>query len=1152
DISDLSALAQVGAYDVAHEAMDVDVSGQYAFIADGYIGLRAVEAVVEIEPQLVGTAATQGNAEDVAVKDNLAYLAAGESGVRVLDVSDPRLIREIGFYDTPGQALAVTIAGDFILVADGNEGLHVLFLSNPDPANLRLEEISSLEVPGRADGVAASGTHIYVAAGDAGLIVVDFSDPSAPTQVGVESAAGNAVGVAAFGDYAYVAAGGDGLRVVDVSDPTRPAVVGTYDTPGDARAVTVASAGDRLYAYVADGSAGLRVVDVTDPRQPIEVGFNDQPDFVQDVVVAGDLDYLASRQDGLWILDVSDRSNPQELGFYDTPGEAHGLFLAGDLVYVAAYDRGLRVINVAVPQVPVEVGFYDAPKIVQHVAVEGDYAYLTDGQRGLRIVDISTPRQPREIGFNDQLGGTQGLAVRQNLAYVTNRVGLEVVDVNDPSDPARLGSIATSGDAVGVALEGNYAFIADGGQGLSIVDIGNPAELKLVGVFNTPGYAWNVSVAGNYAYIADGDAGLYIVNISDPADPQTTSVLADLTDARGVLTISNFLFLADGVNGLKVVDIDKPAAPELIGSLDTPGTALAVASSGVYVFIADGPEGVEVAYVINPAQPVQVGSFVTEGGSLEIAVEPGPVEEGQPGHFYIYAAAGEHGLQVLNAEKSAVIVGKGIYESPGNASLRQVVSAFLGALTGQGVSRKALRTAFQMVVDFGVIGFLGLFVWLAFFSQFVLPLKHLSERMNAFNRLVLYLFGGHGPAIRIEDGVVRERPGESERHGPGVALLDTTSAAMLRSKTAFTRTAGPGVVFTAANEFVHQEAMDLYVQVRPIPALGPTQKPTPQGTWEPESPFEPRQADESEEEYQIRQDRRRDTSGWTRDGVEVVPNILAIFKLISKKGQGFTQFGYNPESVRLAITREGVVPEALRHVRWFELPAYLAVDLWREYLGKFTLNELFDPDTAQEKGLAVEQEVEVDTPSANSDATWAQRGETGLEIIKRMVRARLTQSAVEELDSVGKPAGNQLPSREYEILNAMGIQALGASISNLQFPPVIEDQLVQQWLSTWLKRAQEERQSIEQQRSYAVHEGKNLALKEYAGQVKRHLEARLLDPTGKCKADRRAVPELASMLAMLLEGTQDLVVRDTRIHRFLEEEEKALMDMIDWVRRNGA
>ncbi|MEJ2354064.1 MAG: hypothetical protein P8Y03_30175, partial [Anaerolineales bacterium] len=462
-------------------------------------------------------------------------------------------------------------------------------------------------------------------------------------------------------------------------------------------------------------------------------------------------------------------------------------------------------------------------------------------------------------------GSTQGLAVRDNFAYVTNRAGLQVVDVSDPSAPTRLGEIDTPGEAVGVALEGNYAYIADGGQGLSIVDISDPANLKPVAVFNTPGVAWNVAVAGDYVYIADGDAGLYIVNISDPAAPQTTSVLADLSDARDVITISGFLFVADGVNGLQVVDVNKPAAPQVIGSLDTPGTALALASSGVYVFIADGSEGVVVAYVINPAQPALVGAFATQGGSLDIAVEAGPAKEGQPGNFYIFAADGEYGLQVMNAEKSAAFVGKGIYESPGTAPLRDLLSAGLGILTGQSRSLppKVVRTLIQIIIDFGLIGFVGLFVWLAFFSQFVLPLKHLSERIKAFDRLTTYLFGGYGPAIRIEDGEVLERPGESERHGPGVALLDTTSAAMLRSKTAFSRTAGPGVVFTEANEFVHQEAVDLYRQIQPIPPLGPTQRRNRRGIWEYENPFETRREDESEDDYQSRQGRRKDTSGWT-------------------------------------------------------------------------------------------------------------------------------------------------------------------------------------------------------------------------------------------------------------------------------------------------
>ncbi|HEY5572918.1 MAG TPA: hypothetical protein VIK64_07880, partial [Anaerolineales bacterium] len=545
-----------------------------------------------------------------------------------------------------------------------------------------------------------------------------------------------------------------------------------------------------------------------------------------------------------------------------------------------------------------------------------------------------------------------------------------------------------------------------------------------------------------------------------------------------------------------------------------------------------------VAYVINPANPVIAGASAVDGEILDVAVEPVEPQPGQPASFYVFAAGGERGLQVMSAVKSSLPAEVGIYESPGTAPIGEVIRAGFGLLTGesQGVSGKAIRSAIVVAFDFLVLGALGLLFWLAFFAQFVLPLKSLSERLQAANRLFHYLMGSHGPAIRIENGKIKERPGESQKSGPGVILLDSASAAMLRSKTAFTRPIGPGVFFTSPREFVHREAIDLHRQVRPRPPLGPLGD---------ENPFSSHEEGETEEEYQRRQARRMQTSAWTRDGVEVVPKILSVFKLRGEKGQGYTHFGYDAEAIRLGITREGVVPEELSHVRWYELPAYLAVDLWREYLGKFTLNELFDADTGEKKGV-------IEVGEAGLATTWARRGETGLEIIKRLVRARLTAPKVEELDAVGRLTRVLQTSREYRILSETGIHVFAASINNLQFPPAIENQLVQQWLSTWLQRAQRERDYVERRRGYAIHQGKEIALKEYAAQVKHLMEENLLDAQGRCIYDRRVTPALDEMLRLLLEGTQDLIIRDTQLHRFLENEENAVAEMIARVRGQGA
>jgi hypothetical protein len=57
-------------------------------------------------PREVGAYDTPGSAVDVAVSGSYAYVADGGAGLRVIDVSNPSSPREVGFYDTPGWALA--------------------------------------------------------------------------------------------------------------------------------------------------------------------------------------------------------------------------------------------------------------------------------------------------------------------------------------------------------------------------------------------------------------------------------------------------------------------------------------------------------------------------------------------------------------------------------------------------------------------------------------------------------------------------------------------------------------------------------------------------------------------------------------------------------------------------------------------------------------------------------------------------------------------------------------------------------------------------------------------------------------------------------------------------------------------------------------
>ncbi|GAB4415622.1 MAG: hypothetical protein Kow002_00850 [Anaerolineales bacterium] len=511
-----------------------------------------------------------------------------------------------------------------------------------------------------------------------------------------------------------------------------------------------------------------------------------------------------------------------------------------------------------------------------------------------------------------------------------------------------------------------------------------------------------------------------------------------------------------------------------------------------------------------------------------------------------------------------------------------------------------------LIVNFGSVLLdmvwlgVGLFLWLAFFAQFVLPVSTLEQRRKIIDRLIAYLFGGHGPAIFIRDGRLVASKGEKKKKGPGVLWLDSASAAVTRTATSFKQTLGPGVHFTEKDETIANNPVDLHKQAQRV------------GPRESEDPFAPQKETQSDEEYKAIQDRREQVRAWTRDGIEVVPNISVVFKIDADPVQGDhlpgSRFGYidteNQEDnpVFKAIAGEGVNPdlpgEASRHrVSWNQLPALIAVDLWREYLGKFTLKELFEtreivaasplksdifaeatramrkPVTpsknafekvlvgmlheinhflalradkcefkkTDEKTVSVASDVkkpETEPPEEKKDEK-----ETALQTIARMVKARMTEESVLKLDDSGLPTSGHgtMNSPEYAFLKSRGIRVLSVSISNLRFAPDIEKQLVDGFKTTWMLDAVREKEQIERKRGFVEVSGQVDAVEKYARSISAHLIED--DPDTQVQKDA---------LKKLLLRTRDELIKNDRLHRRASMEREELEEIIQWVERNGS
>ncbi|NCQ76618.1 MAG: hypothetical protein GPI98_24790, partial [Microcystis aeruginosa W13-13] len=169
-------------------------------------------------PTLKGNYDTSGSAYDVQIVGNYAYVADEYSGLQIIDISNPVAPTLKGNYNTSGSAFGVQIVGNYAYVADWGSGLQIIDISNPAAPTLK----GNYDTSGLSYGVQVVGNYAYVADWTSGLQIIDISNPATPTFKGNYDTSGYAFGVQVVGNYAYVADYEGGLQILDVSDFTNP------------------------------------------------------------------------------------------------------------------------------------------------------------------------------------------------------------------------------------------------------------------------------------------------------------------------------------------------------------------------------------------------------------------------------------------------------------------------------------------------------------------------------------------------------------------------------------------------------------------------------------------------------------------------------------------------------------------------------------------------------------------------------------------------------------------------------------------------------------------------------------------------------------------------------------------------------------------
>jgi len=179
DVSDAGNPRKLSSLFMFMPAEAIEVSGDYAFIANGILGLAVVDVSDLANPHVVAYEALMGYARDIEVRDGLAFVATGVFGVHMVDISDVENPQWIDTVCPKDVVTGIKAYGSLLLVNGLVKGLSIY-----DAADIEnVVKLSSFKPGRKVEAMSALYDRIHLDEGKHGVEVVDITDPAAPVRV---------------------------------------------------------------------------------------------------------------------------------------------------------------------------------------------------------------------------------------------------------------------------------------------------------------------------------------------------------------------------------------------------------------------------------------------------------------------------------------------------------------------------------------------------------------------------------------------------------------------------------------------------------------------------------------------------------------------------------------------------------------------------------------------------------------------------------------------------------------------------------------------------------------------------------------------------------------------------------------------------------
>ncbi|MBN1904504.1 MAG: hypothetical protein JW927_05340 [Deltaproteobacteria bacterium] len=346
--------------------VNVSIFGNYAYIT-GQQALMVFGISNPEEVQVTESIDTPGSAGNTVISGDYAYVADGYSGLQIINISNPLDLQIAGSSLTSDLAYDVSVSGDTAYVFDRNYSkLQMVDISNP--TNPQLGEsinLSSIAYPasGSNGSITAKNNYLYIGRSNyspqrGSLNIIDINNPLSPVIVGSLEIdiisyvskiiiSGNYTIISGYkyvdSNYVYT------LCVINISNPASPQPIGSIVTPYYMYDITVS--GNYIYTV----GTGFQTIDISNPSNPIMVGTVPTTLNAKGIVVSGNYAYVSVFGKGLYMIDINDPANPVLIGSVDTPGLANDVFISGGYGFISDGDNGIVRVPLPVEVSPVTV-----------------------------------------------------------------------------------------------------------------------------------------------------------------------------------------------------------------------------------------------------------------------------------------------------------------------------------------------------------------------------------------------------------------------------------------------------------------------------------------------------------------------------------------------------------------------------------------------------------------------------------------------------------------------------------------------------------------------------------------------------------------------------------------------------------------------------